>query len=303
MKIVIIGARSFIGSELNYLSHAKGIETVGIDCLPAVQSPDYYCADIRSQDVAQFIPIGADAIVHLAALSRDGDCRDRAQACFDVNVMGTLNLIAAAKNRGVKQFIFASSEWVYDSFEPGVEKREDAPIDAARLTSEYALSKYVSENNLRQQVTHGFCPTTVLRFGIVYGPRKTNWSAVETLLNAVATQPEIRVGALGTARRFIHVTDVAEAIIATLNRDKPFEVFNIQGPSLVPLGQVIEESSRILGKSPRVIETAPSAPSVRSVSSRRATAELGWTARIEIHDGLCDVADKLELRVVKCQNS
>jgi len=58
-------------------------------------------------------------------------------------------------------------------------------IDASQLNSEYALSKYVSEQNLRQKFQHGFCPTTILRFGIIYGSRKHNWSAVESLFHAV----------------------------------------------------------------------------------------------------------------------
>lgn len=294
MKIVIIGVRSFIGMELAHLARARGIEVTGIDAQPA-ESDAWYSVDIRSPAVFDLIPEKSDAIVHLAALSRDADCRDRAAACFDVNVMGTLNLVAAAKARQVRQFVFASSEWVYDSFSAGVDKTEDAAIDGAKLISEYALSKYVSENNLRQQAAHGFCPATVLRFGIVYGPRKINWSAVEALLNAVATQDEIKVGALATARRFIHVTDVAEGILAALGWSHSYDVFNIQGPALVTLGDVIAAAGSILGRSPRIVEIAPDSPSVRTVSSRKTTDDLGWSARIGISDGVADVARHLGL--------
>jgi UDP-glucose 4-epimerase len=294
MTVAIIGAGSFIGTALAAQCRARHIDVVGIDALPP-EGSGWLRADIRASDVADAIPDGAAAIVHLAALSRDPDCREKAQACFDVNVMGTLNLIRAAKVRNVKQFVFASSEWVYDSFMPGVEKSEDAPIDAARLASEYALSKYVSENNLRQQAVHGFCPATVLRFGIVYGPRRTNWSAVEALLNAVATTDEVRVGSRATARRFIHVADVADGILAALGQTNPYDIFNIQGPSLVTLGDVIECSAEILGRAPRIVETDPGAPSVRAVSSRKAAAALGWSARIGIRDGLADIARHLGL--------
>jgi len=296
MTVAVTGAGSFIGTALAAQCRARHIDVVGIDAHPP-EGSGWLRADIRASDVADVIPDGSEAIVHLAALSRDPDCRDKAQACFDVNVMGTLNLIRAAKVRNVKQFVFASSEWVYDSFMPGVEKTEDAPIDAARLASEYALSKYVSENNLRQQAAHGLCPATVLRFGIVYGPRRTNWSAVEALLNAVATTDEVRVGSRATARRFIHVADVAEGILAALGQAHPYDIFNIQGPSLVTLGDVIECSAEILGRSPRIVETDPGAPSVRAVSSRKAAAALGWSARIGIRDGLADVARHLGLSV------
>ena len=292
MKIVVTGAGSFIGGELATLCRTRGIEVVGIDAL-AGSGSDWHMADIRSPDIADLVPEGADAIVHLAALSRDPDCRNRAQACFDVNVMGTLNLIEVAKVRKAGQFVFASSEWVYDSFEPGAEKTEDAPIDAARLVSEYAFSKFVSENNLRQQAGHAFCPATVLRFGIVYGPRRTNWSAVEALLNAVATTDEVRIGSRATARRFIHVTDIAEAVLAALGQTQPYDIFNIQGPTLVTLGDVIGHAAEILGRTARVVETDPGAPSIRSVSSRKASELLGWSARIGIREGVTDTARHL----------
>lgn len=294
MKIVVTGAGSFIGRELAVRCRERGIEMVGIDALPS-EGDAWHCADIRSPDVGDVTPEGADAVVHLAALSRDPDCRNRARACFDVNVMGTLNLIEVAKARKARQLIFASSEWVYDSFEPGVENAEDAPIDAARLVSEYALSKYVSESNLRQQAAHGFCPATVLRFGIVYGPRTGNWSAVEALLNAVASADEVRIGSCATARRFIHVTDVAAGILAALGWSRPYDIFNIQGPSLVTLGEVIARSGDVLSRSPRIVETDPGSPSIRAVSSRKASEELGWSARIHIQDGLVDVARRLGL--------
>ena len=294
MKIVLTGASSFIGTVLAGQCRVKDIEVVGIDARHP-EGSGWHRADIRAPDIGDLIPDGADALVHLAALSRDPDCRNKAKACFDVNVMGTLNLIEAAKIRNVRQFVFASSEWVYDSFDPGVEKAEDAPIDAGRLASEYAFSKYVSENNLRQQAAHGFCRATVLRFGIVYGPRGANWSAVEALLNAVATADEVRVGSRATARRFIHVLDVAEGILAALGSSRSYDVFNIQGPSLVTLGEVIERSGEILSRAPRVVETDPRSPSVRAVSGRKATEELGWSARIHIRDGLADVARHLRL--------
>lgn len=294
MRIFVTGLGSFIGRELLARCEAKGIEVSGIDAVP-VDHPGARVADIRSPEVAALIPEGADAVVHLAALSRDPDCRNRGYQCFDVNAMGTLALMEAAKARNVRQFVFASSEWVYDSFVPGVPRTEDSVIDASKLTSEYALSKFVSECNLRQQAAHGFCPATVLRFGIVYGPRKGNWSAVEALLNTVATQDEVKVGARATARRFIHVTDVAEGIIASLGWSKPFDIFDIQGPAMVTLGDVIDRSAALLGRSPKVVEGNPAAPSIRLVGNAKATAELGWTARIGLDEGLRSVAAHLGL--------
>jgi len=300
MKIFLSGSGSFIGREVLRVCRAKGIEVVGVDL--ASTGPDgCSVADIRSPNIVDKIPADVDAVIHLAALSRDPDCRNRAYPCFDINVMGTLNLMEAAKSKGARQFIFASSEWVYDSFPEGVTRTEDDVIDIAKLTSEYALSKLVSEANLRQKFQHGFCPVTILRFGIVYGPRKDNWAAVESLFNTVNTQDEITVGALKTARRFIHVSDIASGIVAAIGLTG-FEIINLQGDKLVTLGEIIETSKKLLNRSPRVVERAAGHANIRLVSDEKAKRLLRWRPEISLIAGLKSVADFLGIKTAEiCQ--
>ncbi len=291
MKIFVTGCGSFIGREVLRSCKTKGIQVVGVD-LVEIGQEGCSVADIRSPEIADYIPKGVDAVIHLAALSRDPDCRDKAFKCFDANVMGTLNLIEAAKTKQAKQFIFASSEWVYDQFEEGVSKTEDDPINIAHLTSEYALSKLVSEANLRQKFAHGFCPTTILRFGIIYGPRKENWSAVESIFNSVATQDTVSVGSLKTGRRFIHVSDIASAILASVGLGG-LEIINIQGNKMISLGEIIEVSKEILGKNPQVFEKNPNQVSLRMVSNEKAKHLIKWEARLGLKEGLQSVGECL----------
>lgn len=292
-KIFLTGVESFIGKEFLSQCKADGIETHGVDAMKPSDAA-YHQADIRDPAIGDLIPEGADAIVHMAALSRDQDCRMNACRTFDINVQGTLNLMDQAKARGVKQFIFASTEWVYDTFVEGVEKHEDDPIDAAKLGSEYAFSKYVSEVNLRQQHQHGFCDTSILRFGIIYGPRPANWSAVESLLNSVATKDEVTVGSLRTARRFLHVQDIARAVKLSLGLPG-FNVINIQGDKLVSLGEIIEKSRELTGKNPKVSESNPANPSIRLVSNQRAKELIGFTPEIDLVSGLKSVMVHLNI--------
>ena len=169
-------------------------------------------------------------------------------------------------------------------------RTEDDVVDIAKLTSEYALSKLVSEANLRQKYQHGFCPATILRFGIVYGPRKDNWAAVESLLNAVKTQDEITVGSLKTARRFIHVSDIASAVVAAIGVPG-FEIINIQGDKLVSLGDVVETSKKLLNRNPKVVERAPGQANVRLVSDAKAKQLLNWRPEISLLEGLKSVLE------------
>jgi len=275
MKIFVTGSKGFIGKELVSQCKKRGIEVVEAD-LPE--------ADIRKKDIVDLIPEGADAVVHLAALSSDTYCKNRGYDCFDINVMGMLNLIEAAEKKKVKQFIFASSEWVYDNCSENEIKDEESVINIANHKSEYALSKLVSEANLRQKYQHGFCPVTILRFGIIYGPRKEG-SAVESLFQAVKNQNEVTVGSLKTGRCFIHVSDIASGIIKSFGLDG-FNIINLGGSKLITLGDIIEISQKILKKNPKIIETDPGTVNVRNISNRKAMKLLGWKPEIDLEAGL-----------------
>ena len=285
-KIFITGTESFVGKEL-IKQIPKSFEISGCDYNQPINK-DFYKLDIRSKSICDIIPNGVDTIVHLAALSTDPLCKNRAYHCFDINVMGTLNLIRAAEQKKCKQFIFASSEWVYDNFTNDKEKNEDSIINIANINSEYALSKLVSEANLRQKYLHGFCDTSILRFGIIYGTRKENWSAVESIFNTVKNKNVVKVGSVKTGRCFIHVSDIVNGIIQTIGL-KGFNLINLEGKKLITLGEIIKKSSNILNKNIEVIEEKPDDISVRRVSSVKSKSVIGWDPVVGLTQGLEDL--------------
>jgi nucleoside-diphosphate-sugar epimerase len=289
MKIFLTGSESFIGKVLLDLFNKEGIDAFGVD-LAAPRREDRAPADIRSPDIAGLIPDGTDALVHLAAISRDSDCRANPRLGYDINVMGTVNLIEAAKARGVKQIIFASSEWVYGEVSNQEIQTEDRAIDVTGLKSEYALSKIVGEQILRLAHVQGLPGVTILRFGIVYGPRPSNWAAVESVLHSVFSGGPVRVGSRASARRFIHVSDIARGILAALGRPG-FEIFNISGNSLITLGQIIDEGCRQLGARIDVQETAPAQVSIRNPDNAHARHLLGWQPEIDLARGVSSLVD------------
>jgi len=284
MKLFITGAEGFIGKELISQCQKQGIEVFAVDLVKSSE-PNHYQADIRSKDIINLIPEEADAIIHLAGLTRDADCKDRAYDCFDANVMATLNLIDAAHKKKVKQFIFASSEWVHGECKEDEIKNEDSFIDITSLNSEYALSKLVSEVNLRQKFQHGFCSVTILRLGIIYGSRKKNWSAVESIFNTVRTKDKVTVGSLKTGRCFIHVSDIVSGIIKSVGLDG-FNIINLEGDKLITLSDIIETSKIILNKNLKIIETDPNDISIRNISNEKAIKLLKWKPEIDLETGL-----------------
>jgi UDP-glucose 4-epimerase len=280
MKIAATGAASFIGAALQRYCLTHGIDWVGIDQRPASQH-HAISADISDSGWERVLPDGVDALVHLAAVSRDADCRADPARAIAVNITGTLRVIEAARARDIRQVIFASSEWVYGDIDAQL-KNEDTVIDANAVRSEYPLTKLAGERLLAMASD---VAATVLRFGIVYGPRPCNWSAVESMYDAVAKRDRIEVGSLETARRFIHVSDIAAGIVAAVGR-KGFEVFNLTGDVLVTLGDVIKKSAQIHGRSPAIVERTPGRASVRNVDNSKAKRELGWSPRVGLREGL-----------------
>ena len=283
-QLFVTGAESFVGRALQKASADNGVSFSGIDLAPS-KHPNVDIGNIMDADLANSIPENTDVVVHLAALSRDADCKGRIEECLRLNVMGTLNVARAAHARGVRQIIFASSEWVYGNGPFGTPRSEESPIDINALSSEYALSKAMAEAALLREAETHERDITVLRFGIIYGPRVANWSAVEALTHAVGTQNEISVGALSTARRFIHVEDIARAVLAACGRTGT-NIFNVQGPALVSLGDVISTASTYIGRTPKVIESNPDAPSIRNIDAEAFTVATGWRPAINLAEGI-----------------
>lgn len=286
MKVVIVGSEGFIGRELRRQCAERGIEVVGMDSVASAER-DHIVVDIRTTALATAMPPDAAVVVHLAAVSRDADCIRDPRAAVETNVGGALNVFDAARRSGASQFIFASSEWVYGEVASQGAQTEDTPIDVRRIGSEYALTKLMAERLLQlASARHPETIVTVLRFGIVYGPRPSNWSAVEQLFHAVRSGNPVAVrGSLRTARRFIHVSDVASGILAVVGRSVG-ETFNLSGDRLITLGDVVAESAALLGCDPAVTEGDPTAVSVRNPENALARRMLEWAPLIGLREGL-----------------
>lgn len=282
MKVFITGSESFVGKELISQCLKKNISVFGIDLVGAPsQQYDYKKIDVRSREIFNIMPDGIDAVIHLAAVSRESDCKKDLKNCYDINVLGMLNVIDASIAKNAHQIIFASTEWVYGESEEL--KTEESPYRSDN-NSPYALSKIVGEALLKQRHEEHGIDVTILRFGIIYGPRKTNWAAVESLFNTVAIKNTVEVGSLKTGRNFIHVSDIASGIIASLHL-AGFNIINLAGSHLITLADILEESCKILGKKPKIIDQGKE-PVVRSISNQKAMELLDWRPRYDLKNGL-----------------
>jgi len=279
--LFITGAESFVGARLVMHCKNKGVAYIGVDVM-ASEDPNVLRVDVCDDALSELIPTDS-VVVHLAAISRDSDCAKDPLLANRVNVEGTLNVLRCAKTKGVRQLIFASSEWVYGQVTNDSEQYESDEIQVQRLDSIYAITKALGEQYLR--LLRENLDVTILRFGIIYGPRPSNWSAVESLFDSVHKKEEVVVGSLESGRRFIHVDDICAGILAAVGQTN-FEIFNLSSDSTVTLGQVIDESKTIHGTSPTVIESSPEKVSLRNPSNSKARQQLNWRPLVSLSEGL-----------------
>jgi len=286
--VLITGAKGFIGTELSRQLKALDYKVIGMDM---IDSPDeekageYIKFNISDEGLEKVLPENLTAIVHLAGLSRDPDCRDKLQDTFKINVLSTIKLLDAAKAKGTKQFIFASSEWVYGETKGHELKDEESAIEILKLETEYAISKAVCEGAIKQKYRRGFCDVTICRFGIVYGPRPNKMTAVEGIFENIRTKDTVEVGALKSGRCFVHVEDLARGIIASIGV-KGYETINLVGPKVNTIEAIVEASKKITGKNPKVVETNPDGFNVRNVSNKKAIELIKWQPKYSLEEGM-----------------
>lgn len=290
--LVITGSSGFVGEKLVTRALEIGFEVIGIDSRKSsVLKCQQITLDLINEDFYHLIPKGS-SVIHLASLSTDSLCRENPVLAIDANLKATMLVLNNSKKAEAEHFIFASSEWVYPEKSDFVEQRETDRLELTDLNSLYAISKLVGESLIR---TSSEIPYTLLRFGIIYGPRALPGSSAESLALKVFNNEEISVGSAKTARRFIYVDDLVEGIlkVAELGASKMNSLpINLAGSELISLSEVVETVNRLLGKSISVIDGGKQA-SIRNPLINFSSEKLGWSPKTDFSTGIQNCIDAM----------
>jgi len=283
--LVITGSSGFVGEKLATSALAKGFKVIGIDSRKSsVLDCQQIILDLINEDFYHLIPKGS-TVIHLASLSTDSSCRENPALAVDANLKATMLVLNNSKKAEAEHFIFASSEWVYPEKSDFVEQREIDRLELTDLNSLYAISKLVGESLIR---TTCDIPYTLLRFGIIYGPRTLPGSSAESLALKVFNNEEINVGSVKTARRFIYVDDLIEGILKVVEIGPAAAdslPINLAGSELISLSKVVETVNEILGKSVSIIDGGKQA-SIRNPLINLSTEKLGWSPKTNFSTGI-----------------
>jgi nucleoside-diphosphate-sugar epimerase len=186
--------------------------------------------DIRDPALCRKAMEGVDFVIHLAALHEVPRSVEQPLETHEINVTGILNLLLAARDSGVKRFVYASSSAVYGN-SPTLPRSEDMIIAAD--SSPYAVSKLAGEFYCRLFSNLYGLETVSLRFFNVYGPRQDSASqyagVIPKFVSALLSDtPPVIFDDGEQTRDFIYVSDVASAVLAACrNPGISGEVLNI----------------------------------------------------------------------------
>jgi UDP-glucose 4-epimerase len=238
VHVLVTGGAGFIGSHLVDALLARGCRVTVLDDLSSgrmenikvhLGNPDFRFVrgDVCDEGMVRDALSGVDAVIHEAAVVSVPTSIERPELVQKVNVRGTLNLLRASAELGVGRFVFASSCAVYGEQEKLPIKEDAEP----RPLSPYAASKLAAEEVCREFHRLGLC-TVCLRYFNVYGPRQASGEYAGVMVKFMerlrAGQPPVIHGDGEQTRDFIHVEDVVEATLLTLERSGVNgEVFNI----------------------------------------------------------------------------
>ena len=284
MRTVVTGGAGFIGSNLVETLLARGDSVTVVDNFASGRRENLDpAATLLEHDIREPFSIQADVIFHLAAQADVQTSMQRPEYDAAVNVVGTVNVLAAALGA---QVIFASSGGAGygECTEPATEETPFLPL------SPYGIAKKCGEEYLAGWNRIHRTPHVSLRFANVYGPRQDaglEGGVVAIFLERLASGSETVIFGDGTqARDFVYVDDIVDSLLAAVGRaGGPYNVGTGSGTTVADLHAACV---RVAGsdQAPRH-EPARLGDVQRSVLDvRLIERELGWRPRVSLEDGL-----------------
>ena len=302
-KILLTGGAGFIGSSVTDALLERGDAVTVLD-----NFNDFYDPAIKRHNAAEIEAKGArlvegdirdgalvtklfaegafDGVIHLAAMAGVRPSLLDPMLYEDVNMRGTLNILAELQKRPEIRFVFASSSSVYGGNE-SVPFREVDEIH--HPVSPYAATKRAGE--LMCYTFHHLygIPTTCLRFFTVYGPRQRPEMAIHKFVRAVHAGQSIPFFGDGTTRRdYTYIDDIVDGVVKSLDHCKGYEIYNLGESQTTSLAELVNLIGEVCGKEP-VIARKPMQPGdvvVTFADIAKAKAQIGYAPKTLIREGL-----------------
>jgi UDP-glucose 4-epimerase len=304
-RVLVTGGGGFIGSNLVRALLERGDEVRVLDNFStgnrqnlAGLEVDVVEGELRSYERVHNAVRGVEIVFHLGALGSVPRSVQDPLTSNAVNVDGTLNVLLAARDEGVRRVVFSSSSSVYGT-------RRELPVredQAADPLSPYGVAKLAAERYCVSfsRVYESF-ESVVVRYFNVFGPRQSPLSqyaaVIPLFITAIAAGEPIRIDGDGEqSRDFTYVSNVVDGtILAAAAAGASGRIFNVAASAPASVNHVAETIGRILDRPVEKVFAPSRAGDIRDswadiTSAREA---FGWEPSIGLEDGLRHTVDSL----------
>ncbi|HID61109.1 MAG TPA: SDR family NAD(P)-dependent oxidoreductase [Hadesarchaea archaeon] len=298
MRVLVTGGAGFIGSHVTDVLAARGYAVTVLNkstdknnLREHLNNPNFRFieGDIRDTKAIQRSLAGVKAVIHEAALASVPQSIREPELFHAVNVGGTLSLLRASLETGVKRFVLASTSAVYGDPNrlPTTEEAPPSPL------SPYARTKLLAENHCREFNLKGLS-TVCLRYFNVYGPRQSHGEHGGIMTKFIGCvregQPPIIYGDGEQGRDFVYVGDVAEATVLALEKSGAAgETINVGTGEMTTINELWGLFTRLTGKThlKPVYEPARPGEVYRSqADTSKARKLLGFEPSVTLEEGV-----------------
>lgn len=301
MRVLVTGGAGFIGSHLVDALLARGNDVTVLDDLsngkldnlknhkdnPAFQ---FVKGDIRDVEAVRKATADANALIHEAAMISVPLSIKNPELAHSINVDGTLNLLKASSNRGIKRFVFASSCAIYGE-QAKLPISEDARPNPI---SPYARSKLTAEESCRKFYEREGLKTVCLRYFNVYGPRQTPGEYAGVMVKFLErlrnNQPPLIHGDGEQTRDFVHVRDVVDGTLLALERGGVGgKVMNIGTGGARSINELCRIFLKSMGKTRlKPVHKPPRPGDIQSSQADISAAKklLGFRPKVQLEEGV-----------------
>jgi dTDP-glucose 4,6-dehydratase len=292
-KILITGADGFIGSHLTEALVRAGYDVRAFvlynsfnswgwldRCSDDVKGRfEVFAGDVRDPNGVRTAMKDCDAVLHLAALIAIPYSYHSPDTYIDTNIKGTLNIVQAARDLGVRRVVQTSTSEVYGTAR-FVPITEDHPLQGQ---SPYSASK-IGADQIAMSFHASFgTPVTLLRPFNTYGPRQSARAVIPTISPVAAGQRRIKLGAVHPTRDFSFVSDTVAGFMAALTSERAVgEVINLGSNFEISIGDTARAIAQVMGASIEIVtddqRLRPEKSEVERLwaSNAKASELLGW---------------------------
>lgn len=296
MKYLVTGGAGFIGSNITKQLLADGHDVVVFDNFSAGKKDDriqekatYIKGDIRDLAALQEAMNGIDGVFHLAAVPRVPYSVEHPDLTNEHNTTGTVNVLVAARDNGVKRVVFSSSSSVYGNEEVGIALTEDMP---KKPLSPYALQKLAGQEYCRLFASLYDIETVALCYFNIYGPLMDPEGGYALVIGKFLRQkmngePMTICGDGEYYRDYTHVTDVVRANILAMTKDTVGngEMINIGNANPYSVNQLVE----MIGGESTFVAERKGDPRYAKADNTRAKELLGWEPTVKLSEGIAEL--------------